>query len=378
MREPIVLTVIIGIINAALVTGCVKSEAKTSAVVQPPAVLVSVITLGPQSFQARLPISGTLVSRARTDVKAEVVGRITKFDKEEGALVSAAEPTVWVNDENYQLSLRQAEAAVKVAEAGVKRAQLLESHSRAELERAVNLLSSGGITDKDLKAAQLAGHDAKAQCVLAEAQLDQARAALDVASKHVRDTVIRAPISGEIERKLVNEGAYLETSTPVFTIVDNSRLELESAVASADLAAVKTDQRVTFRVNSYPGAQFEGHVIDVGPAVDEQTRSAKVRIRVANAGGKLKAGLFVQGELITGTNERAIVIPGAAVYRNDRSAKSSFVFVIEDGKAVRRNVQIGRERDSMLEITEGLKFGDRVIVEQSIEIAEGVYIEARR
>ncbi len=378
MREHIVLTAIICLISAAVLTGCGESEARTNAVAQPTAVLASVITLAPQPFQARLPITGTLVSRARIDVKAEVIGRITRFDKEEGALVSAGEPTAWVDDENYLLSLRQAEAAVKVAEAGVRRAQLLESHSRAELERANNLLTSGGITDKDLKAAQLAQHDAEAQSALAVAQLDQAHAALEVARKHVRDAVIKAPISGEIERKLAHMGSYVETSTPVFTIVDNGRLELEIAVASADLAAVQTGQRATFQVNSYPRMQFDGHVIDVGPAVDEQTRSARVRIQVVNAAGKLKAGMFVQGELLTGVNDRAIVIPGSAVYRNDRSEKSSYVFVLEDGKAVRRNVQIGRERDAVLEITEGLKPGDRVIVEQNIEIAEGVQIEARR
>ncbi len=378
MRERIVLAAIMSIISAALLTGCGESEAKTSAVVKSPAVLAPVITLAPQPFQAMLPITGTLVSSARIDVKAEVIGRITRFDKEEGDLVSAGEPTAWVDDENYQLSLRQAEATVKVAEAGVNRAQLIESHSRAELQRANNLLASGGITDKDLKAAQLAEHDSEAQSVLAEAQLDQARAALEMARKRVRDTVIKAPISGKIEKKLVHTGAYVETSTPVFAIVDNSRLELEIAVASADLAAVQAGQRVTFQVNSYPGMQFEGRAIDVGPAVDDQTRATKVRIQVVNTDGKLKAGMFVQGEMLTGVNDRAIVIPGAAVYRNDRSEKSSYVFVLEEGKAVRRNVQIGRERDSVLEITAGLKPGDRVIVEQNIEIAEGVQIEARR
>lgn len=379
MRKPVFFVIVaISLVNAALLTGCVRSEAKAGAVTQPSPVSASVMVLAPQPFQARLPITGTLVSKARIDVKAEVIGRITRFDKEEGALVSAGEPTAWVNDENYQLSLRQAESAVKVAEAGVKRAQLLESHSRAELDRAANLLTSGGITDKDLKAAQLADRDARAQSALAEAQLDQARTALDVAGKHLRDTVIRAPISGEIERKLVNKGAYVEASTPVFTIVDNRRLELECAIPAAELAVVRTGQHVTFRVNSYPGVRFEGHVLDVGPVVDEQTRAAKVRIQVVNADSKLKAGMFVQGEVLTDANDRALVIPGSAVYRNDRSAKSSYVFVIEDGKAVRRDVQIGRERDSALEITGGLKPGDRVIVEQNIEIAEGVSIEARR
>jgi RND family efflux transporter MFP subunit len=323
-------------------------------------------------------VTGTLVSNARVDVKAEIIGRVMRFDKEAGDHVTAGEPVVWVNDENFQLALRQAESAVKVAQAGLDRARLMEAHSRSELERAENLLKSGGITDKDRTAAQLADQDARAQVMVAAAQLEQARATLEVAGKHVRDAIIKAPVDGEIQTKFVNKGAYLEAPTAVFTIVDNRRLELESPVASADLAPIRPGQRVTFTVNSYPDATFEGSVVEMAPAVDAETRSAKVRIRVANAGGRLKTGMFAQGEILTGVSAGAIVIPGAAVYRDDRAAKSSHVFVLENGKAARRAVRIGRERDGQLEIVGGLKPGDQLIAEQNIEIAEGVRVQARR
>ena len=76
------------------------------------------ITVAAEPFRATVAVTGTLVSNARVDVKAEVIGRITRFDKEEGAHVAAGEAVAWVNDENYQLALRQAETGVKVAEAG--------------------------------------------------------------------------------------------------------------------------------------------------------------------------------------------------------------------------------------------------------------------
>jgi RND family efflux transporter MFP subunit len=111
--------------------------------------------------------------------------------------------------------------------------------------------------------------------------------------------------------------------------------------------------------------------------VDAETRSAKVRIRVSNSANKLKSGMFVEGEIETGSNAQAIVIPAGAVYRDDRSSKSSYVFVVRQGKALRREVRIGHERDGKLEITEGLQSGDEVIAEQSIQIAEGVRITPR-
>ncbi|MBZ5582557.1 MAG: efflux RND transporter periplasmic adaptor subunit [Acidobacteriia bacterium] len=357
--------------------GCRAEKAATVVKTDPPPVTAAVAKVAAEPFLATVPVTGTLVSNARVDVKAETIGRITRFDKEEGDRVAAGEPVIWVNDENYQLALRQAETTLKVTDASLERASLLQSHSSSELERAENLLKSGGITDRDLKAAQLADKDAAAQVTVAAAQSDQARATLDLAKKHIRDTVIQSPVAGVIQRKFVNKGAYVEAPTAVFTVVDNGRLELEAPVASADLAPIQAGQRVTFSVNSYPGDAFEGRVLEVAPAVEAETRSAKVRIQVSNAAGKLKAGMFAQGEILTGSTAQAIVIPSSAVYRDDRSAKSSFVFLVVDGKAVKRNVRIGRERDSKLEIQDGLKPGDALITEQSIEIAEGVRIQAR-
>ncbi len=130
-------------------------------------------------------------------------------------------------------------------------------------------------------------------------------------------------------------------------------------------------------MNSYQGAAFEGRVIEINPAVDAETRAARVRIQVDNSSGRLKAGMFAQGEILTGVVAEAVVIPAAAVYRDDHSSKSSYVFVVENGKAVRRAVKIGRERNGTLEIVDGLRPGDALIIEQSIEVAEGVRVNPR-
>jgi membrane fusion protein (multidrug efflux system) len=361
-------------VTAALLTGCRSKEARPVAAAEPPPVRVSVLQVRAQPLLASVPVTGTLVSNARVDVKAQVIGRVLRFDKQEGDSVAAGEALVWVDDENSRLAVQQADSAVKVAEAGLARAQVLDDHSRAELERAQNLLKSGGITDKDLKAAEAASQDARAQVVLAAAQLDQARAALAVARKHVRDAVICAPVAGQIQTRFVNPGAYVEAPTAVFTIVDNRQLELESPVAAAELAPIQPGQRVAFSVNSYPGTTFEGRVVEINPAVEAQTRSAKVRIRVDNLSGRLRAGMFAEGQIHTGVTAQAIAVPAAAVYRDDRSARSAFLYVVQDGRAVRRAVRLGRELDGKLEIVEGLRPGDLLIAEQSIEVAEGVRV----
>lgn len=366
------------LILLAAASACRREEVHSAApAAEPAAVQTMLVKLEPRPFSITVPLTGTLVSSTRVDVKAETTGRVVRFDKKEGDPVAAGETVVWVDDENYKLAVRQAESAVQVAEAALEKARVLESHARSELERARNLVTSGGITDRDLKTAAVAEQDARAQVALASAQVDQSRAALDVARKHLRDAAVRAPVSGEIQRKYVNAGAYVEPPTPVFTIVDNSRLELESPVATADLGTLRRGQKVTFQVNSYPGAVFEGAVEEINPAIETESRSARVRIRVGASGGRLKAGMFAQGEILTGVQANALIVPVAAVQREDRSAKDGSVFVAENGRAAVRKVRIGRERDLQVEIIEGVKPGDLLVAEQSIEIAEGVRVAAR-
>jgi RND family efflux transporter MFP subunit len=359
----------------AVLVSCQRRQPETAQADSPdPAVEARTILLAPQTFTATVPITGSLVSLSRVDVKAETTGRLVRFDKQEGEAVAAGEVVAWVEQENYRLGAQQAESAVQVAEAALARARVLESHACTELERARNLVSSGGITDKDLKAAAVLEQDAHAQVALALAQLAQARATLAVARKRLADCQVRAPVAGEIHRRFVNPGAYLEPPTMLFTLVDNRRLELDSPVPAADLGAVKPGQQATFSVSSYAGVSFAGRVLEINPAVDAETRAARVRIQADNRGGRLKAGMFAQGEILTGAARQAIVIPASAVYRDERAATESFVFVVQDGKAARRAVRIGLERNGMLEVTAGLKPGDLLIAGQSIEIAEGVRI----
>ena len=364
---------IVVVVAAGLLAGCQSQKAAVKAPEAAP-VRVSVLRIEAQPFHATVPVTGSLVSSSRVEVKAETTGRVVKFPKEEGEAVAAGETVAWVDEENYRLAARQAESAVQVAEAALARARVAASYAASEMERARNLVKSGGITDKDLKAAELAEQDSRAQTQLAEAQLAQAKASVDTTHKHLRDTAIRALVAGTIQKKYVNAGAYVEPATAVLALVDNRRLELESQVATSDLGPIRAGQKARFTVNSYPGQTFEGRVIEINPGVDADTRSAKVRIQVVNEGGKLRSGMFAQGEILTGVEARAVIVPASAVYRDDRSAKSSYVFVVENGKAARREVRIGRERDSNLEIAAGLQPGDALISEQSIELAEGVRV----
>jgi RND family efflux transporter MFP subunit len=357
--------------------GCHNQEPDHAKASESAPVLVSLIRMQSESFATLVPVTGTLVSLATVDVKAETTGRVVRFDKMEGDAVRAGETIVWLDQERAELSIRQAETAVQVAEAALARGRVAESHHCQELQRARNLLSSGGITDRDLKSAEVAEQDGHAQVKLAQAQLEQAKAEAAVARKLLRDCQVRAPVSGTIHKKLVNPGAYVEAQTGLFSLVDNSRLELESLVASSMLGPLRPGQKARFVVASFSEGSFEGQVREINPALDSNSRSASVRIQVSNRSGRLRTGMFAQGEIFTGVNSAALVLPLSAVYRDDTSNQKAFVYVVENGQAAQRSIVLGQEQDSKVQVLEGLKPGELVIAEHSIEIAVGVKVTGK-
>ena len=358
-------------------TACRKEESVQATAMEGAPVEVAVVQVRSEPFSSTVPITGTLVSLAAVDVKAETAGRVIRFDRMEGDPVRAGETVVWLDRERAELALRQAETTVQVAEATLARTRIIESYNCQELERARNLVTSGGITDRDLKAASVTEQEGHAQVNLAKAQLDQAQALLAAAQKQVRDCQVQAPVSGMIQKKVANPGAYVEAQAVLFSLVDNRKLELEAPVASSDLAPIKPGQKVSFWISSYGEEAFDGRVREISPAVDSASRAAFVRIPVDNRCGKLKAGMFAQGEILVGTQPEAVTVPMSAVYRDDTSSDRAFTYVVENDKAVRRTVRLGQERSLKFQVSEGLKPGDLVISERSIELAEGVRVKVK-
>ncbi|MFB3904999.1 MAG: efflux RND transporter periplasmic adaptor subunit [Acidobacteriota bacterium] len=356
------------LIAAFFFSSCAREavSAKTEA---PPPLPVRTVRLQAKPLEHRVEVTGTLISTVAVDIKTEVQGRLMSVTKEEGDFVQNGELVAVQNEENPKLGLQQAEANLETAIAALERVKVVEEHARIEDERAKNLLKSGGITDRDFQAAQMALNDAKAQRRLAEAQIEQARQAVAVARKRLDDCRVYSPISGEIERKYLNQGSYVDGGAVLYHVVDNQRLELEMFVSSNDLGQLKEGQVVRFSVPSYPGEAFEGRIKTINPAVQAASRSISVRASVPNPARKLKAGMFARGWIVTGIQTEGYMVPPNAVWR--RANLAPFVFVVEQGTAHKREVTLGLEQPEGIEITQGLKPGDEVVTEQYMELADG-------
>ena len=357
-----------------LLAGCTNDPAKSAAPAAP-TLAVRVVRAEARPLELGVDVTGSLVSSVAVDVKTEFAGRLVSLLKQEGDRVSRGELIAQLEEVNARLSVGQARASLEVDRAALERAKVGEEHARHEFERAQNLLKSGGITDRDFQAAEATARDAQAQINLAEAQVDQARQTTALAEKRLNDCRIVSPINGEVDRKFVNPGSWVDANALVYHLVDNQRLELETNVASSELAALAKGQKIRFTVAAFPGQEFDASVLTISPAVQFQNRSILVRGAVPNPGGKLKTGMFVKGRVITGTKSSALVIPAEAVWR--RPGQPAFLYVVDQNRARRREVKLGIEQAQGFEIASGLSAGEVVVAEQNLELADGVNLSPR-
>jgi len=365
---------VVGLLLLLLPAGCTNDPAKSAAPAAP-SLAVRVVRVESRPLELGVEVTGSLVSSVAVDVKTEFAGRLVSLLKQEGDRVSRGELVAQLEDVNARLSVGQARAAFEVAQAALDRAQVAEEHARREFDRAQNLLKSGGITDRDFQAAEAAARDAQAQVNLARAQVAQARQTTAQAEKHLSDCRIVSPINGEVDRKFVNPGSWVDANALVYHFVDNQRLDLEAYVASSELAALARGQKIRFTVAAFPEQEFDASVMMISPAVQLQNRSVLIRAAVPNPTGKLKAGMFVKGRVITGTKPSALVIPAEAVWR--RPGQPAFLYVVDQNRARRREVKLGIEQAQGFEIASGLSAGEDVVAEQNLELADGVNLSPR-
>jgi membrane fusion protein (multidrug efflux system) len=175
-----------------------------------------------------------------------------------------------------------------------------------------------------------------------------------------------------VERKYLNAGLYVDRFVAVYRLVDNQRLELDTSVASAQIARLAKGLLIRFSVATFPGEEFPATILTLSPAVQMDNRTMLVRGAVPNPSGRLKAGMFVKGRIVVGTKPSAIVVPPNAAWR--RVGQPPFVYVVEENRAQRREVTLGVESPEALEIARGLRPGEQVIAEPYLELADGVRV----
>jgi membrane fusion protein, multidrug efflux system len=354
---------VLAIVALAATAAACGQAAKSDTTDKPRAVPVRTARVERRELADTLQLTGTLRPQAQVQVVAEVGARLLRVVRDEGSRVAAGETLALLDETDYRLSHERARAALAVAEAN-------KAHAVAEKERADGLVKTGGITDKDHLSAQVG-------LQVAEASLAQARAEAAIAGTQAARAQVKAPFGGRIAKRHADAGAMLSAGTPLFTLVDDSRLEFRASVPSADYGKVKLGDPVDVSVNVLGERTVKGTVARVTPLIDERTRSFEVVVQVPGE-KELVGGLFARAVVRVGLVADALVVPPSALVRDGSDPSSAQTFVVAGGKAERKTVGVGVETADAIQVRQGLKEGDVVVLDPPVALASGAPVEVQK
>lgn len=321
---------------------------------------VEIMTIEKGTLTQKITATGSVAAWREVMVGSETSGRITQWWVDVGDWRDAGEPIAQVDDELRRLAVEQGKAQLLMGEA---------QHERAEqdLARGESLYTERSIASVDIDGARL-------QEKIARANLDQTRAALRMAERHLRDTVIRSPIAGRVAQRLVEIGEMVAPGTPVATIVDITKVKVLIGVSEEDIVRVHKGQRVWVTVDAYPDRVFEGAAATVGITADPGTRSFTMEIEIDNQDEALKPGMVARTEIVFQHYKEVIVVSQGAIVKR---GEEKVVFVSDGDRARRRTVHLGPQEDQRVIVTSGLRVGDRLILLGQNELEDGTRIRVR-
>jgi len=373
----------------------------------------------PTYFEA----TGNLASDAATDVAPAIGGKIVEVNFDVGSYVTKGSVLLRLDPRDAQIRLETAQAqveqqqkAVGQAVAALRSAQArlgvrdgetfdIDKFSQVksvkanlvaaekELARAQRLYESGDVSksaldqrlaQRDALLGQLdearsnaavaikAINSAEAQVASAKAAITTAQTQVDQARKSLTDTAVLAPISGYIAERTADLGEFISPSVPnakIATIVRTSSLRLKIDVPEASIGQVANGQSISLQTSAYPDRNFAGTIVRILPSLNQQARTLTVEAEVPNGDGMLKPGQFATVRITQSQPENAVMIPATAVKAEGDVNK---VYVIKDGAARERLVQVGLLEGETIQIKQGLSEGEIIATSNLGELYDGV------
>ncbi len=355
------LAVLLAVVGSG--SACRKEAPAEQSPAAPQAVQVgveNVTVVTTQDISTGPLISGTLMADKDATVRAEVSGSILQVTVAEGEQVRRGALLVRIEDQALGDAYKSAQSAFRSAE------QALGVAGR-EAARTESLVKGGALAERELDTARNA-------VTAAQAQLEDARSRVASVAKQLSNLTIRSPLDGVVAARPVNAGDVVSPGTELYRIIDPRSMRLEASVPSESLSAIKVGLPVQFQVRGYPGQTIEGRIERISPTADAVTRQVSIFVTIPNTTGRLVAGLFAEGR-VAQESRRALVLPLSAVNTSD--PKAPWVLRANSGKAEKVTVALGLRDDQTerIEITSGVKEGDRLLVGPAQAITPGTPLQ---
>ena len=320
-----------------------KDGKKEDASKGPEAVPVEVAKAGRRSIAASYAGTAPLEARGEAQVVAKTSGIALRVFADVGQQVRAGQPLVQIDRDRSALQVAQADAQVRKLEANYR--------------RAAQLVEQKMVSVNDVEQLRY--------------DLENARASLRLARLELSYGTVAAPISGVVSARNIKLGNLVQINTPSFTIVDTSRLEATLNAPEREIETLKAGQTLQLSVDALPGKTFEGRIDRVSPVVDSGSGTFRV-ICAFDGGGLLQPGMFGRIRIEYDQRANALVIPRSALLEDGNAPA---VFTVQGDKAVRTALKLGYTDGGWVEVREGLREGDPVVVAGKAALREGSAVQ---
>jgi membrane fusion protein (multidrug efflux system) len=276
-------------------------------------------------------------------VLAEIEGRVTALDVDEGVPVRRGQILARLDSSDQAIAL--------------KKAELKHANARSVFERGEDLMAKELISKEE--------HDRLT------VDFEVSRQELAEAEWALSQTVIRAPFDGRVTLRHIQLGQHIRPGDPLFQITDFDPLIARIYLSEADIVGLAPGTPARIQLNANPDLELRGRIRQISPVVDTATGTVKVTVEAVAPPADVRPGSFVSVHVVRETHSAALLVPRGAVLRE---LQSSHVFVTDGATAVKRPVELGLEEAGEVEILRGLSPGDQVVVAGQGGLREGAKV----
>jgi HlyD family secretion protein len=368
---------------AAPVVSCSKSQTAQARSSETDARPVAVTAVHKEPVRRAVDVVGTLAAVDQVTVSSETDGKVRRILADLGDRVRAGQVLIELDSERQQYTLEQQQAALARALAqygatdpknlpeiektpDVQKAKADLVQATQSFERASELFKRTLISQQALDDAKTALESKKASYDAAlqtarnlRASIQGSEATMKLAGRQLRDTEIRAPFDGYVERRVVNLGELVKAPMPVMAIVRLDPLKVTAEMPEKMAPWITAGRPLELHVDAYPDRTFSGNVTRISPAVNTSTRAFAFEAVVPNPDALLKPGTFARVHVESDKVDPVLTLPYSALqYRYGVNR----VFVVQGDRLAMRELKVGDRMGERIEIVSGVKEGERVAV----------------
>ncbi|HUC78475.1 MAG TPA: efflux RND transporter periplasmic adaptor subunit [Vicinamibacterales bacterium] len=380
---------------AVVAVGCSKSETAQARGREDAAKPIKTESVRQEAVRRSVEVVGTLAAVDEVTVSSEAEGRVARLFSDLGDRVVAGQALLELDREKPQYNLDQQKAALEralakfgatdpshlppiektpdVLKAQAELVQAKQAFDRADELNRRQLVPKQTLDDAEaMFQSKQASYDASLQNARnLRADIAASEAALKLADRELRDTAIRAPFDGYIQKRLVSLGEYVKVQTPVMAVVRVDPLKVTAEIPEKMAPWIKLGQTAELHVDAYPDKTITGKISRISPAVNTATRAFPFEALVPNTDALLKPGTFARVHIESSKVDQVMTLTYAAIqYRYGVNR----VFVVDGDHLVARELKVGERMGERIEVVDGVKPGDAVALTEVDKLSDGTRV----